>query len=61
MREEQHVVSNSPVSPDAPSQTTPEQPAVNTEYARWDVSRLIVALVVCALLVGAAVAFDTVR
>lgn len=61
MREEQHVVSSSPASPESPSQTAPSQPPVHKQYARWDVTRLIVALVVCALIVGAAVAFDTVR
>jgi hypothetical protein len=34
---------------------------VNTDYARWEVSRLLMALVVCALIVGVAVAYDTLR
>lgn len=58
LRQEQDVVSNSPAPIESPSQTTPAQPPVNTDYGRWDMTRLIVALVVCALIVGAAVAYD---
>jgi uncharacterized protein HemX len=59
LREEQHVVSSSPASTDSHSQTTPAEPTANVEYERWQVSRLIVALVVCALIIGAVVAYDS--
>ncbi|WP_158501783.1 hypothetical protein [Vitiosangium sp. GDMCC 1.1324] len=49
MRKEQDV------SPSSASIDTPNPP---TEHAHWQVARLIVAMLVCALIVGAAIAYD---